>query len=73
MDDLEHLPPNVAALVTRIRTKFGTPQKGLQYPTYEEAMEEDYELEARREISAWFRKLEADDWKIGGIPVSSLD
>ncbi|WP_286758497.1 hypothetical protein [Ralstonia sp. RL] len=72
MDDLEHLPPNVVALVIRIRKKFGTPPMGWRYPTYKEAMEEDRELEARREISTWFRKLEADYWKINGTSIGTL-
>jgi len=46
------------------------PPKGWRHPTYEEAMEEDRELEARREISVWLRKLEADNWEIDGIPIS---
>jgi glycine cleavage system H lipoate-binding protein len=73
MDDLEHLPPNMAALIMRLRQKFGTPSKGWRYPTNEEAMEEDRELNAQRETSAWFCKLKVDDWKINGIPLSSLD
>lgn len=73
MDDLEHLPPNVAALIMRIRQKFGTPPPGWRYPTYEELMKEQQEREAQRELAAWFRKLKADDWKINGIPLNSLD
>lgn len=72
MNDLEHLPPKVAAAIMKIREKFGTPSKGWRYPTYEEAMSEDRELEAQREISVWFRKLEADNWEFDGIPISSL-
>jgi hypothetical protein len=73
MEDLEHLPPNVVALITRIRQKFGAPSKDWRYPTHEELMKEQQEREAQREFSAWFRKLKADDWKINGIPISSLD
>ena len=72
MDNLEHLPPKVAAAIMKIREKFGTLPKGWRYPTYEEVMEEDRELNGQREISAWFRKMEADDWTINGIPISFL-
>lgn len=70
MDDLKHLPPKLAAVIMKNREKFGMPPKGWRHPTYEEAMEEDRELEARREISVWLRKLEADNWEIDGIPIS---
>jgi hypothetical protein len=73
MNDLKHLPPKVAAAILRNREIFGIPPKGWRYPTYEEAMSQDRELEAQREISVWFRKLEADGWKFDGIPISSLD
>jgi hypothetical protein len=73
VDNLEGLPPNVAALVTQIRMKFGTPPSDWRYPTYTEMMEAEREMNSRREIFAWFSKLKADDWKINGIPLSSLD
>ncbi|HZW13298.1 MAG TPA: hypothetical protein VFF81_08930 [Noviherbaspirillum sp.] len=72
MDDLEHLPPNVVSLIIRIREKFGTPTTDWRYATYREAMEEDRDLESRREISAWFCKLEADNWTINGTSIGTL-
>jgi hypothetical protein len=70
MDDLERLPPKVAAAIRKNREKFGMSPKGWRHPTYEEAMEEDRELKTQREFSVWFRKLEADNWGFDGIPIS---
>ncbi|GAB3543419.1 hypothetical protein GCM10027343_16790 [Noviherbaspirillum agri] len=72
MDELAHLPPNVAALIARINQKFGALPKDWQYPTYGKLMDEDRELDAQREISVWFRRLHANDWKINDIPLRTL-
>lgn len=73
MEHLEYLPPHVAEIVKQNRIKFGAPQTDRQYPTYTEMMEYERKIDSQREIREWFRKLEADNWIIDGIPLSSLD